>query len=76
MPSGRITKRAVDALQCPAGRDRDFLWDDARAVLSELRALVEEYLFEDSQTVLRGRSEGPKVVAILTGSPEVIPRKI
>ena len=31
MPSGRITKRAVDALQCPAGRDRDFLWDDALA---------------------------------------------
>jgi integrase len=31
MPSGRITKRAVDALQCPAGHDRDFLWDDALA---------------------------------------------
>ncbi len=31
MPSGRITKRAVDALQCPAGRDRHFLWDDALA---------------------------------------------
>jgi integrase len=31
MASGRITKRAVDALQCPAGRDRDFLWDDALA---------------------------------------------
>jgi integrase len=31
MPRGRITKRAVDALQCPAGRDRDFLWDDALA---------------------------------------------
>jgi integrase len=28
MPQGRITKRAVDALQCPAGKDRDFLWDD------------------------------------------------
>jgi integrase len=31
MPRGRLTKRAVDALQCPAGRDRDFLWDDALA---------------------------------------------
>lgn len=31
MPRGRITKRSVDALQCPAGRDRDFLWDDALA---------------------------------------------
>jgi integrase len=29
MPRGRITKRAVDALQCPAGKDREFLWDDA-----------------------------------------------
>jgi hypothetical protein len=31
MPQGRITKRAVDALQCPAGKDRGFLWDDALA---------------------------------------------
>ena len=31
MPKGRITKRAVDALQCPQGRDRDFLWDNALA---------------------------------------------
>ena len=31
MPRGRITKRAVDALQCPAGGDREFLWDDALA---------------------------------------------
>src|SRR5208283_4009366 len=31
MARGRITKRAVDALQCPADRDRDFLWDDALA---------------------------------------------
>ncbi|MBI1867076.1 MAG: site-specific integrase [Methylocystis sp.] len=31
MPRGRITKRAVDALKCPTGRDRDFLWDDALA---------------------------------------------
>jgi hypothetical protein len=29
MPRGRITKRAVDALQCPAAKDREFLWDDA-----------------------------------------------
>lgn len=29
MPQGRITKRAVDALQCLAGKDRTFLWDDA-----------------------------------------------
>lgn len=31
MPKGRITKRAVDALRCPAGKDREFLWDDALA---------------------------------------------
>jgi hypothetical protein len=31
MPQGRITKRAVDALHCPAGKDREFLWDDALA---------------------------------------------
>jgi integrase len=31
MTTGRITKRAVDALQCPVGRDRGFLWDDALA---------------------------------------------
>lgn len=31
LPSGRITKRAVDALKCPGGRDRDFLWDDGLA---------------------------------------------
>ncbi len=31
MPRGRITKRAVDALACPQGKDRDFLWDDALA---------------------------------------------
>ena len=29
MPRGRITKRAVDALQCPAAKDREFLWDGA-----------------------------------------------
>jgi integrase len=29
MPRGRITKRAVDALTCPAGKDREILWDDA-----------------------------------------------
>lgn len=28
MASKRITKRAVDALKCPPGRDRVFLWDD------------------------------------------------
>ena len=28
MTSKRITKRAVDALTCPSGRDRVFLWDD------------------------------------------------
>lgn len=31
MAHGRITKRAVDALKCPAGKDREFLWDDALA---------------------------------------------
>src|SRR4051812_21119241 len=31
MPSGRISKRTVDALACPPGKDRVFLWDDALA---------------------------------------------
>jgi len=31
MATGRITKRRVDALQCSAGKDRVFLWDDALA---------------------------------------------
>ncbi len=29
LPSERISKRSVDALQCPANKDRVFLWDDA-----------------------------------------------
>jgi hypothetical protein len=29
--TGRISKRAVDALRYKAGRDRQFLWDDALA---------------------------------------------
>ena len=29
MGAKRITKRAVDALQCERGKDRTFLWDDA-----------------------------------------------
>jgi integrase len=28
MPQGRISKRSVDALFCPEGKDRGFLWDD------------------------------------------------
>lgn len=31
MAQGRVTKRAVDALQCRAGKDRAILWDDALA---------------------------------------------
>jgi uncharacterized protein with GYD domain len=31
LPKGRISKRTVDALTCPAGRDREFLWDNAIA---------------------------------------------
>jgi hypothetical protein len=31
MPQGRISKRLVDALVCPSGKDREFLWDDALA---------------------------------------------
>lgn len=31
MPKGRISKRSVDGLCCPAGKDRVFLWDDALA---------------------------------------------
>lgn len=31
MGTGRITKRAVDALRCKTGRERTFLWDDALA---------------------------------------------
>ena len=28
MPNARITKRSVDALGCPPGKDRQVLWDD------------------------------------------------
>lgn len=28
MPTGRISKTAVDRLICPAGKDREILWDD------------------------------------------------
>jgi integrase len=31
MAQGRITKRSVDALRCPRGKDREILWDDAVA---------------------------------------------
>jgi len=31
MARGRITKRAVDALACPSGKDREFLWDETLA---------------------------------------------
>lgn len=31
MPRSHITKRAVDALRCPASKERYFLWDDAIA---------------------------------------------
>jgi hypothetical protein len=31
MPTGRITKKSVDALVCPQRKDRVFLWDDALA---------------------------------------------
>jgi integrase len=29
VPQGRISKRSVDAIICPPGKDRVFLWDDA-----------------------------------------------
>jgi Arm DNA-binding domain len=28
MPTGRISKRTVDALVCPFGKDREIFWDD------------------------------------------------
>ena len=28
MTTGRISKRSVDALSCPDGKDRGILWDD------------------------------------------------
>lgn len=31
MAQGRISKRSVDSLACPPGKDREFLWDDALA---------------------------------------------
>jgi integrase len=31
MPTGRISKKSVDALVCPAEKDRVFLWDDSLA---------------------------------------------
>jgi integrase len=29
MPEGRVSKRSVDALVCPPGKDRVFIWDDS-----------------------------------------------
>jgi Arm DNA-binding domain len=29
MPWGRISKKSVDALSCPASKDRELLWDDS-----------------------------------------------
>lgn len=37
MPSGRITKRSIDALKCPQGKDRVFLWDDGIAGFGAVR---------------------------------------
>jgi integrase len=31
LPRDRISKRSVDSLFCPEGKDREFLWDDALA---------------------------------------------
>ena len=31
MPAGRVSKRSIDALECPSDKDRIFLWDDALA---------------------------------------------
>jgi integrase len=31
LSKGRISKRSVDALVCPPGKDREFLWDEALA---------------------------------------------
>lgn len=31
MPQDRISKRSIDSLFCPQGKDREFLWDDALA---------------------------------------------
>jgi integrase len=31
LPKDRISKRSVDVLVCPPGKDREFLWDDALA---------------------------------------------
>jgi integrase len=31
VPKGRISKRSVDALTCPPGKDREFLWDGSLA---------------------------------------------
>jgi hypothetical protein len=49
---------------------------EARAVISELRGLVDGWLFDEAQPASRLRGDDSKVVAILTGSPEVIPKKI
>ena len=49
MPNGRISKRSVDALVCPPGKDRVALWDDDLAgfgivaFLSGLKSYVVQY---------------------------------
>ncbi len=31
MPKERVSKRTVDTLSCPPGKDREFVWDTALA---------------------------------------------
>ena len=48
----------------------------ARTVISELRALVDGWLFDESQPASRaaGDGGGSNIVAMRTGSPEAIPK--
>ena len=55
MTSKRITKRAVEALTCPSGQDRVFLWDDdlsgfgVAALPSGIKSYVVQYRLNGMQ---------------------------
>ena len=69
--SGTLIENRYLALQLATQLPRDKA--DARAVINELRGLVDGWLFDEGQPALRTRAEKSNVVAILAGGPEVVP---
>jgi hypothetical protein len=58
MPTGRISKKSVDALACPEGQDRVFLWDDALAGFGVAAYPKGKKVFGE----LAGRDEVPSAI--------------